>query len=139
MTDRPKMTDPRRDKFGRFTKGNSGNPRGTPKTGHAIKEIFNDLLSGDLTKEDIEVAIARNPKDMGAWNKKLFYANILAGAIAGNDKDKKIVLEYTEGRPVEYIVSENINHNLYADFTKSLGKHFGITDEEFEEEDEDNE
>ena len=84
--------------MGRWKKGQSGNPRGRPKKGTSLAELFRATMD--------EVRKIKNPdtkRERTIQIKKAFVEAVLGRAISGSDAAAKLVLEHTEGKPVQKI------------------------------------
>lgn len=81
---KPNKTDENRDSKGKFTKGNNANPKGRPKSGHAITDIIRNL--GD---------------DKGRREKML--ANVYAIAETGEKWAVEFIANYDQGKPKQTI------------------------------------
>lgn len=104
----PKATDPMkgasilRDVNGHYLKGQTGNPVGRPKKGHAMAEKLRHYLAmpvEEVKKINIDEAIAQNldAADVVALR-------IIRGAINGEAKATKLLMNYIEGMPAQQMV-----------------------------------
>ena len=81
---KPIKTDSNRDSKGKFKPGNNANPKGRPKSGHAITDIIREL--GD-------------EKD----RRRRVLSNIYSLAEAGEKWACEFVAGYDQGRPVQTV------------------------------------
>ena len=75
-----------------FKKGQSGNPKGRPKKGHAIADILNEIGEEKVTVNGLETT-----------KKRVVLMKVYAEALKGQNWAVHFIADRTEGKAVEKI------------------------------------
>jgi len=80
--------------------GQSGNPKGAPPSGHAMKTLIEEFLNGDT-----KVVIKNKDgsiKEVRSMNaRKAFIQKVLGQAMDGNSPQQALIMKYTEKLPTQ--------------------------------------